>query len=347
MDRHTDMSIAKTPILELSDLQVEFDTRAGIVHGLRGVSFALQPGETLALVGESGSGKSVTAQAVMGLISLPGAITGGDILWKGESLLGRAAARRARKLHGKALSMVFQDPMTSLNPLMSIGAHLTEVQRRHMGLSRRAAAARGAELLDAVGITEPQRRMAQFPHELSGGMRQRVMIALAIACEPELLIADEPTTALDVTIQAQVLDLLSDLQRQMGLSILLITHDLGVVAGLCEKVAVMYAGEIVETGTADDLFAAAKHPYTQGLIRSTPRLSDRAERLVSIDGAPPSLLSPPEGCAFEPRCPQSSLRCRTRPPLAAAPGSTGAHACWNSTPAAWDTRGADPKVSFA
>ncbi|WP_138466659.1 ABC transporter ATP-binding protein [Poseidonocella sp. HB161398] len=335
------------PILELRNLEVEFDTRAGTVHGLRGVSFAIRRGETLALVGESGSGKSVTASAIMGLIQLPGAVTGGEILWKGQSLLGRAGERRARRLRGREMSMVFQDPMTSLNPLMSIGSHLVEVQRRHMGLSRRAAAARGAELLDAVGITEPHRRMGQFPHELSGGMRQRVMIALAIACEPELLIADEPTTALDVTIQAQVLDLLSDLQRDMGLSILLITHDLGVVAGLCEQVAVMYAGEIVETGAADDIFDRARHPYTQGLIRSTPRLTDRSERLVSIDGAPPGLLHPPAGCAFEPRCPQSSERCRARPALAAEPGRQGAFACWNSTPSAWPEAAPGPKASFA
>ncbi|MBE3638164.1 ABC transporter ATP-binding protein [Mangrovicoccus algicola] len=337
-----------TPILELRNLEVCFDTRAGIVRGLRGVSFALEPGKTLALVGESGSGKSVTASAVMGLIQLPGAITGGDILWKGESLLGRAGARRAARLRGKQMSMVFQDPMTSLDPLMSIGAHLVEVQRRHLGLSRRAAAARGAELLDAVGITDPARRMGQHPHELSGGMRQRVMIALAIACEPELLIADEPTTALDVTIQAQVLDLLADLQRDMGLSILLITHDLGVVAGLCEEVAVMYAGEIVETGAADDLFGRARHPYTQGLVRATPRLTDRSERLVSIDGAPPGLLDPPSGCAFAPRCPQTTGACAARPPLRAAPGGHGAHACWNARPAAWEPA-ARPvqKASFA
>ncbi|AJE46878.1 ABC transporter ATP-binding protein [Celeribacter indicus] len=323
-----------TPILELRDLCVEFDTMAGLVQGLRGVSLSLMPGETLALVGESGSGKSVTAQAIMGLIGLPGRIASGDILWKGQSLLTAEGRRTAQRLRGKSLSMVFQDPMTSLNPLMTIGAHLVEVLRRHMKLSKAAAFARGVELLDAVGITEPRRRMGQYPHEFSGGMRQRVMIALAIACEPELLIADEPTTALDVTIQAQVLDLLADLQTSMGLSILLITHDLGIVAGLCEKVAVMYAGSIVEAGTARTVFGQAEHPYTQGLIRSTPRLDDRRERLVAIDGAPPSLLDPPKGCAFQSRCPVASRKCDTTPVRQRTPEG-GSVSCWTPAVPAW------------
>ncbi|TNE68677.1 MAG: ABC transporter ATP-binding protein [Rhodobacteraceae bacterium] len=323
-----------TPILEVRDLCVEFDTMAGLVQGLRGVSFSVLPGETMALVGESGSGKSVTAQAIMGLIGLPGRISSGDILWKGQSLLTREGQKAAGKLRGKSVSMVFQDPMTSLNPLMTIGAHLVEVLRRHMGLSKDKAFARGVDLLDAVGITEPKRRMGQYPHEFSGGMRQRVMIALAIACEPELLIADEPTTALDVTIQAQVLDLLADLQKSMGLSIVLITHDLGIVAGLCEKVAVMYAGSIVEAGAAETVFAHAEHPYTQGLIRSTPRLDDRRARLVSIDGAPPSLLHPPKGCAFQSRCPVASRQCDEKPARQATPEG-GTVTCWTPSVAAW------------
>ncbi|AVW93067.1 ABC transporter ATP-binding protein [Celeribacter baekdonensis] len=323
-----------TPILDVRDLHVEFDTMSGLVQGLRGVSFSVMPGETLALVGESGSGKSVTAQAIMGLIGLPGSIVSGDILWKGQSLLTPEGQKKAATLRGKSLSMVFQDPMTSLNPLMTIGAHLIEVLRRHMKLSKPQAFARGVELLEAVGITEPRRRMAQYPHEFSGGMRQRVMIALAIACEPDLLIADEPTTALDVTIQAQVLDLLADLQKSMGLSIVLITHDLGIVAGLCERVAVMYAGSIVEAGSAATVFEQAEHPYTQGLIRSTPRLDDRRDRLVSIEGAPPSLLHPPKGCAFQSRCPVASRQCDTKPARQETPAG-GSVSCWTPSLPAW------------
>jgi peptide/nickel transport system ATP-binding protein len=324
------------PLLEIERLEVEFDTRRGVVRGLRGVDLAIGRGETLAIVGESGSGKSVTAQAVMGLIDVPGRISGGDIRWKGHSLITRSGARMARDIRGKEIALVFQDPMTSLNPLMRVGTQISEVLRRHLGMTRADADLRVLELLEAVGIPAPPRRARQYPHELSGGMRQRVMIAMAIACEPELLIADEPTTALDVTIQAQVLELVAGLQQTLGLSVLLITHDLGVVAGLCDRVAVMYAGQIVETGIAEDVFERPAHPYTQGLIRSTPRLDDRMERLIAIEGAPPNLLAPPAGCAFRDRCPIAEPICETQPRLVPIEGRPlGTVACWRSETSAW------------
>ncbi len=298
------------PLLEIDDLHVCFDTRAGTVHALRGVSLSLNQGETLGIVGESGSGKSVTAQAVMGLVDVPGRIAAGQVRFEGQLLAGEGAGRGPGHVRGKEITMVFQNPMTSLNPLMTVGAQICEVIEIHMGLGRQAARKRAAELLSAVGISGAQNRLDQYPHEFSGGMRQRVMIAMGIACEPKLLIADEPTTALDVTIQAQILELLSELQEKMGLSVVLITHDLGIVAGLCHRVAVMYAGQIVETGLVDDIFDNPLHPYTQGLIRSTPDLDAVEERLTAIDGAPPGLLDPPSGCAFLDRCPIGDEACR-------------------------------------
>jgi peptide/nickel transport system ATP-binding protein len=321
------------PILEIDKLRVEFETRGGIVHGLSDVTLSVAKGETLGIVGESGSGKSVTAQAVMGLIDVPGRIAGGDIRWQGKSLLGHAGERYGRSVRGKQISIIFQDPMTSLNPLMSVGAQLCEVLQCHLGFSRGQARVRAEELLAAVGISAPRRRLDQHPHELSGGMRQRVMIAMGIACEPQLLIADEPTTALDVTIQAQILELLAELQQRLGLSIVLITHDLGIVAGLCHRVAVMYAGRIIETGTAGAIFNAPAHPYTQGLLRSTPSLDAIEERLISIEGAPPSLLHPEPGCSFLPRCPIGDDGCRREPPMVATPG--GEAACWKAMTPAW------------
>ncbi|MCX5511889.1 ABC transporter ATP-binding protein [Kaistia algarum] len=329
--------ISEMPLLEVERLHVEFDTRAGTVHGLRGVDLSIRRGETLAIVGESGSGKSVTAQAVMGLVDVPGRIVSGDIRWKGQSLLSGGGLKLAREIRGKDVSLIFQDPMTSLNPLLTVGAQIAEVLQRHLGMTKSQARTRVLELLEAVGIPAPPRRADQYPHELSGGMRQRIMIAMAIACEPQLLIADEPTTALDVTIQAQVLELLAGLQETLNLSVILITHDLGVVAGLCRRVAVMYAGRIVETGLADDLFERPAHPYTQGLIRSTPRLDDRMTRLIAIEGAPPSLISPPAGCSFRPRCPIADARCEKSPPL--APVHAGASAaCWKPSVPAWQDR---------
>ncbi|MCU0906257.1 MAG: ABC transporter ATP-binding protein [Rhodobacteraceae bacterium] len=320
--------------LVIEDLHVSFATRAGRVDALQGVNLTVSPGETLGLVGESGSGKSVTAQAVMGLIDLPGRIEAGRITWNGRSLLGGRGQGSA--VWGRDIAMVFQNPMTSLNPLMTVGDQIAEGLILHMGLSRGQARDRAIDLLAAVGISGPARRIHQYPHEFSGGMRQRVMIAMGIACEPKLLIADEPTTALDVTVQAQILELLADLQARMGLAIILITHDLGVVAGLCGRVAVMYSGRIVECAPVDDIFAAPRHPYTQGLLRSTPRLDGTADRLASIDGAPPSLGAPDDGCAFRARCPIATDACRVLPGLVMHDGAQVA--CHFPGRVAWDGR---------
>ncbi len=320
------------PLLAIDHLEVVFDTRGGAVEAVRGVSLAVARGETLGLVGESGCGKSVTAQAVMGLIDPPGRILAGDIRWEGRSLT-RDPKGWAR-LRGSEIAMVFQDPMTSLNPLMSVGDQIVETLRYHKRLGRSAARRRAAELFGQVGIGAPERRLDQLPHEFSGGMRQRVMIAMALACEPKLLIADEPTTALDVTVQAQIVDLLNELQAELGLAIILITHDLGVAAGLCRDVAVMYAGRIVEMGPIDTLFAAPAHPYSQGLLRSTPTLTASERRLVAIPGAPPRLIGPPTGCAFLARCPIGDEACRRLPPLAPT-GAGGRAACFKAGRDAW------------
>jgi oligopeptide/dipeptide ABC transporter ATP-binding protein len=302
------------PLLEVENLRVDFFTRRGVVQAVRNVSYQLRRGETLGIVGESGSGKSVMAQTLLGLVELPGVITGGDVRWRGESLVHGADDLLAR-VRGKEIAMVFQDPMTSLNPVMTVGMQIAEVCRRHLGSSKRQAQVRAVELLDLVGIANPAQRAKQYPHEMSGGMRQRVLIAMSLACEPALLVADEPTTALDVTIQAQILELVAELQDRLGLAVLLITHDLGVVAGLCDRVAVMYAGKLVEIADADDLFASPAHPYTSGLLNSTPRLDVVMPRLVSIEGSPPDLVDPPVGCPFAARCPIAVTQC-----LAAMPG---------------------------
>jgi peptide/nickel transport system permease protein len=320
-------SAAAESLLEVRDLVVHFHTRGGTVQAVRGLDLDIRRGETVGIVGESGSGKSVTAQAVMGLVNVPGVIAGGDISWKGRSLLDPAGRAYARRIRGKEVAIIFQDPMTSLDPLFTVGGQIGEVLRHHLDMTGAAARARTIELLTLVGITAPERRIDQYPHELSGGMRQRVMIAMALACEPELLIADEPTTALDVTIQSQILDLLASLREKLGLAIVLITHDLGVVARLCDRVVVMYGGRIVEEGRAADLFERPLHPYTAALIRSTPRLADRRERLQSIDGAPPNLLTLPAGCAFAARCPLRHAPCSKEPPLVAADDGRRA-ACW-------------------
>ncbi len=335
----TDVTAPSSPhLLEVDGLRVEFLTQRGRVEAVRGVSFPIDRGETLGLVGESGSGKSVTSQAILGLTQLPGRICGGDIRWKGRSVLGKENRSYASSIRGKELAVVFQDPMTSLNPLFTIGMQLSEVCRHHLGMSRRQATERAVELLDMVGISFPRQRLDQRAHELSGGMRQRVMIAMALACEPELIIADEPTTALDVTIQAQVLELIADLQSQLGLAVLLITHDLGVVAGVCHRVQVMYAGNLVESGESGDVFATPGHPYTEGLLRSTPRLDVVSPHLVAIDGAPPDLRHPPSGCAFHPRCAKAVQRCSTdAPPEVVKDGRTSV--CFRAfeTPAAMPT----------
>jgi oligopeptide/dipeptide ABC transporter ATP-binding protein len=282
-------------------LRTSFHTSDGIVRAVTGVDFHVDRGEVMGLVGESGCGKSVTSLSIMRLIVPPGRIEDGEVLFDGEDLL-RYPEKRMRELRGERISMIFQQPTSSLNPVYDVGFQLGEVLELHRGLSRRGARARALELLQMVGIPDPRRRLDAFPHELSGGMAQRVMIAMALACEPELLIADEPTTALDVTIQAQILDLMRALQQETNTAMILITHDLGVVAEMCDRVAVMYAGEIVEQTDVTTLFESPKHPYTQGLISSVPLLGQEREALATIPGSVPNLIDLPAGCRFAPRC---------------------------------------------
>ncbi|WP_379157874.1 ABC transporter ATP-binding protein [Paenibacillus sp. sgz5001063] len=303
-----------TRLLSVEDLQVSFATRDGENQAVRGVSFHIDAGETVGIVGESGSGKSVTAKAIMSLIAPPGRITAGNIEFRGERL-SRLSEKEWRSLRGNRIAMVFQDPMTSLNPVKKIGQQLTEVIRRHRGLNKEEAYAEAARMLLQVGIQNPEQRLKQYPHEFSGGMRQRVMIAMALSCQPELLIADEPTTALDVTIQAQILDLFKELKENSDTAIALITHDLGVVAQVCTRVIVMYGGLIMEEGTVEDIFYRPQHPYTEGLLRSIPKRGGGSrERLIPIEGTPPDLLDPPPGCPFMERCPHAFARCSERPP---------------------------------
>jgi peptide/nickel transport system ATP-binding protein len=303
------------PLLTVRDLRVEFGGRGRrTVSAVDGVTFDVRAGEHVGLVGESGSGKSVTSLAVMGLLPRRGVQVSGEVRYDGRDLL-RLSRSQMGELRGQDVAMVFQDPMTSLNPVVTIGVQVSEVIRRHQHVSRREARDRAGDLLRKVGIPDPGRRLGEYPHQLSGGMRQRVLIAIALACEPRLLIADEPTTALDVTIQAQVLEVLQELVADTGAALLMITHDLGVVAGLCDRVNVMYSGRIVESTTRDELFHRPKHPYTGGLLRSIPRLdSPRGEPLVAIPGSPTQTLPWSQGCAFAPRCPHATDRCRTDPP---------------------------------
>src|SRR5579864_8831452 len=290
-------------LLSVKDLQVTFATDDGIVRAVNGLSFSLEPGETLGIVGESGSGKSVTALSVMRLIaSPPGRIESGEILFKNQDLL-KVGEQQMRQIRGNKISMIFQDPMTSLNPVLTIGEQIAETIVLHQHKTRSQARQRAIEMLNLVRIPDAAKRLNDYPHQFSGGMRQRVMIAMALSCDPELLIADEPTTALDVTIQAQILDLMRDLQKRLNSAIIMITHDLGVVAEVCENVLVMYAGNMVEYGTADQIFNQPKHPYTWGLLESLPRLDEAGRRrLVPIEGQPPNLLRLPTGCPFAPRC---------------------------------------------
>ncbi|MFC4620118.1 ABC transporter ATP-binding protein [Camelliibacillus cellulosilyticus] len=315
-------------ILEIKDLNVVFDTYGGQVQAVRGVNLALKKGETLAIVGESGSGKSVTSKAVMQLLPKPaGKIKSGEILFEGKDI-SKYSDKQMQKVRGSEISMIFQDPMTSLNPTMTIGKQITEGLRKHQNMSKAAAMQRAIELLDLVGIPNPETRAKQYPHQFSGGMRQRVVIAIALACNPKVLIADEPTTALDVTIQAQILDLMRDLQNKMDTSIILITHDLGVVANMAQRVAVMYGGKIVETGTVDEVFYRPKHPYTWGLLSSMPHLHSEKDELIAIPGTPPDLLNPPKGCPFAPRCPHAMKVCLEHMPDLSASTDTQKTACW-------------------
>ena len=289
-------------LVDIQHERLSFFTPAGEVKALNDVSIHLNDGEVLGIVGESGSGKSVTAYSLMGLTAFPGKLVGGTIDFNGHRI-NDLSEKEFRKIRGNEVSIIFQDPMTSLNPVYTIGNQIMEVILLHTDKNKEQARARAKELLELVGINEPEKRLKQYPHELSGGMRQRVMIAIALACEPKLLIADEPTTALDVTIQAQILELMMELKEKLGMAIIMITHDLGVVASMCDKIAVMYAGRIVEYGTTDDIFYNPKHEYTKGLLKSIPRLDAKEhERLVPIEGTPIDLLNPPAGCPFAPRC---------------------------------------------
>ena len=315
-------------ILDIKDERLSFFTPAGEVKALNGVSFTMNQGDVLGVVGESGSGKSVTAYSVMGLTAYPGKLVGGKVWFNGHEI-ENMKEKDFRKIRGNEVSIIFQDPMTSLNPVYTIGNQIVEVIRLHTDKNKADAWARAKELLELVGINEPERRLKQYPHELSGGMRQRVMIAIALACEPKLLIADEPTTALDVTIQAQILELMNDLRHKLGMSIIMITHDLGVVAQMCEKIAVMYAGHIVEYGTTDEIFYNPQHEYTKGLINSIPKLNaEEKERLVPIEGQPVDLLNPPAGCPFAPRCKSCMKVCLNKMPPKTELSDTHYTYCW-------------------
>ncbi len=294
--------MARTPILTVEDLSVEFWTSRGTVHAVNGISFDIAAGETLGIVGESGCGKSVTSLALLGLLARAGRVTGGTAMFGGRDLL-KLSDKELRDIRGREIAMIFQDPMTSLNPVLTIGRQIREPLEAHFGMERADADRRAVELLDQVGIPSAKDRLRDYPHQFSGGMRQRAMIAIALACEPKLLIADEPTTALDVTIQAQILEVLRTLVAERDTALLLITHDLGVVAGMCERVNVMYAGMFMETGSASQLFARPRHPYTLGLLQSVPRIdAGRRQKLTPIEGAPRDMLTAPQACPFAPRC---------------------------------------------
>ena len=326
-------------LLDIKNERLSFFTPVGEVKALNNVSFSMKQGEVLGIVGESGSGKSVTAYSLMGLTAYPGKLIGGEIRFNGHEV-EKMTEKEFRKMRGEEVSIIFQDPMTSLNPVYTIGNQIVEMVRLHTNKDKKAAYARAKELLELVGINEPERRLKQYPHELSGGMRQRVMIAIALACEPKLLIADEPTTALDVTIQAQILELMMELRKKLGMSIIMITHDLGVVASMCEKIAVMYAGKIVEYGTTDEIFYNPKHEYTKGLINSIPKLNQKEkERLVPIEGSPVDLLNPPAGCPFAPRCKSCMKICLRQMPPRTDLSDTHYTQCWLLQKAEFEGKG--------
>ena len=316
-------------LLEVKDLRTYFATEEGIVKAVDGVTYDVEEGETLALVGESGCGKSVSALALLRLVPIPpGRIVSGEVLFEGEDLL-RLSENEIRKVRGNRIAMVFQEPMTSLNPVLTIGKQMTESLELHLKLDKRAAVARAVQLLELVGVAEAERRITDYPHQFSGGMRQRVMIAMAMSCNPKLLIADEPTTALDVTIQAQVLEVMSRLSREFGTAVIIITHNLGVVARYARRVNVMYAGRIIETGSAEDVYGDPRHPYTLGLLNSVPRLDQVAqEKLIPIEGLPPDLVHLPPGCAFYPRCTYRIDKCKEEYPPLQLVSENHYAACW-------------------
>ena len=315
-------------VLEVRDLKTRFHTQDGTVHAVNGVSFELRRGEFLGVVGESGSGKSVTMMTLLRLIPIPpGEIVSGEANFAGQDLL-EIDIEELRSIRGGKIGFIFQDPMTSLNPVLTVGYQLNESLELHTDLSDKQCRVRARELLDLVGIPDAEARLQNYPHELSGGMRQRVMIAMALACDPEILIADEPTTALDVTIQAQIIEIVRDLREKLGTAVIWITHDLGVIAGLAERVLVMYAGLIVEEALVDDLYANPQHPYTEGLLGSLPRLDQKGKDLVNIKGQPPNLYSPPTSCPFAPRCPYVYDKCREENPPLMEIGNGRKTACW-------------------
>jgi oligopeptide/dipeptide ABC transporter ATP-binding protein len=317
-------------LLDVDDLYVEFRTRDGVAKAINGVSYTLDAGETLAVLGESGSGKSVTAQTIMGILDMPpGFITGGEIRYKGDDLLQMKPEQR-EKIRGAEIAMIFQDSLSALNPVFTVGDQISEMFQVHRGMSKKDGMARAVDLMDQVRIPAAKERVKDYPHQFSGGMRQRIMIAMAISLDPTVLIADEPTTALDVTVQAQIMELLQELQRERNMGMILITHDLGVVAGVADKIAVMYAGRIVERAQVHELYAKPAHPYTQGLLDSMPRVDSKGEELYAIKGLPPSLTDLPTGCSFSPRCPHAKDLCFQDIPLSEgiAPGHDAACHFW-------------------
>ena len=326
------------PLISVQNLHTSFFTDSGEVCAVNGVSFDLDHGEILGIVGESGSGKSVTAYSIMQILAATGKIVDGNIYYKGEDIT-QWSEKQMRSFRGKCCSIIFQDPMTSLNPVFTIGNQLTEAITLHTDKKGKVAKARAAELLELVGINEPERRLKQYPYELSGGMRQRVMIAMALACEPDILIADEPTTALDVTIQAQILELMQKLQKELGMAVILVTHDLGVIASMCDNIVVMYGGKICERGTAHEIFYNPKHEYTKGLLRSIPNVTRMKERLVPISGTPINMLNLPKGCSFCTRCDAAMKICLTEKPEEIEINENHKASCWMNIKAMMEAEG--------
>ena len=321
--------MSEMPILQVKNLHTSFFTDAGEVRAVNGISYNLDAGKVLGIVGESGSGKSVSAYSILRILTDTGRVTEGEVLFKGENIL-EYTEQQMQKFRGSRISIIFQDPMTCLNPTFTIGNQLMEAILLHTDRNKKEAEERAIEMLRLVGISEPEKRMKQYPFEHSGGMRQRDMIAMALACEPDILIADEPTTALDVTIQAQILDLIQDLQKQMGMAVIMITHDLGVIADMCDEIIVMYGGKVCERGTTDEIFYNPRHEYTKGLIRSIPRISEKHERLIPISGSPVDLLNLPKGCAFASRCDRAMKICLEQPPEEVRVNDSHIAACWNN-----------------
>ena len=331
------------PLLQVKNLCTSFNVDSGEVRAVNGISFNLDKGKVLGIVGESGSGKSVTAYSIMRILVEPGRITGGQILFNGEDIV-KYSEKQMRRFRGERVSIIFQDPMTSLNPVYTIGNQLREAILLHTDRNREQANARAMEMLQLVGVNEPEKRLKQYPHELSGGMRQRVMIAMALACEPDILIADEPTTALDVTIQAQILELMQSLQKKMDMAIIMITHDLGVIADMCDEIIVMYAGRICERGTADEIFYNPRHEYTKGLLRSIPRLETGHARLIPIAGSPVDLTNMPKGCAFASRCDNCMKICLSEQPEELDINDFHKASCWMNVKQVYDEAAAEKEA---